>query len=177
MKRYLISSIVVLTVLAVAWAAFGQQQGDRAQRFAQMREAQAKAVKLIETQLEALKKSMAQPPAFDRSRFQEMSEEERTKYREERDKAREAQQTAINTIIAQIAVLQGQMQPLAEGERYILVSSADLKAVETLAKKEKATQTAEQITTLLEPPRRGRGSRGQGRPAGAGAGQRQRQGQ
>jgi len=173
MKRYLISTVVVLVVLAGAWIAFGQQQSDRAQRFAKEREAQAKAVKLIEAQLATLKKGMEQP-TFDRSRFQEMSEEERTKFREERMKAREAQQTAINTIIAQVAILQGQMQPPAEGERFILVNTADLKAIQKLAVKEKAKETSDRIKELLEPPRsRSGGRRGQRGEAGA----KKRQGQ
>jgi len=157
MKRYLISSVAVLTVLAVALIAFGQPQGDFRERMAKMREAQAKALEVIQQQVAALKKGMEQP-AFDRSRFQEMSDEEREKFREERMKAREARQTAISMIITQVALLQGQPQP-AEGERYILVNTAALKAVQGLATKEKATETAERIKELLEPPRRGFGGR------------------
>ena len=128
MKRYLFSTVVVLTILAVSWVALGQQQSDRAQRFAEMREAQAKAVKLIEAQLATLKKG-TERPTFDRSRFQEMSEEERTKLREQMTKASRERQTALNTIITQVAILQRQRQP-AEGERFILVNTADLKAVQ-----------------------------------------------
>ena len=172
MKRYLFSTVVVLTILAVSWVALGQQQSDRAQRFAEMREAQAKAVKLIELQLATLKKGTEQP-TFDRSRFQEMSEEERAKFREQMTKASRERQTALNTIIAQVAILQRQRQP-AEGERFILVNTADLKAVQVLAKKEKATQTIDRITELLEPPQRRfggrRGQSGEGR-----TGQRQSQ--
>lgn len=158
MKRYLISSIVILTVLAMTWIAFGQPQGDFRERMAQMREAQSKALEAIQQQVVVLKKGMEQQSGFDPSRFQEMSDEEREKFREERMKAREAQQAAINTIIAQVATLQGQPQP-AEGERYILVNTADLKAAAELATKEKATETNERIKELLEPPRRGFGGR------------------
>jgi hypothetical protein len=157
MKRYLISSIVILTVLAMTWIAFGQPQGDFRERMAQMREMQSKAIEAIQQQVAVLKKGMEQP-AFDRSRFQEMSDEERQKFREERMKTFEARRTAINTIITQVATLQGQPQP-AEGERYILVNTADLKAAAELATKEKATETAERIKELLEPPRRGFGRR------------------
>lgn len=157
MKRYLISSIVILTVLAMTWIAFGQPQGDFRERIARMREAQSKAVEAIQQQVAVLKKGMEQP-AFDRSRFQEMSDEEREKFREERRKAFGARRTAISTIIAQTAVLQGRPQP-AEGERYILVNTTDLKAVAELAMKEKATETTERIKEILEPPRRGFGGR------------------
>jgi len=174
MKKYLISSVVVLTVLAVALIAFGQPQGDFRERMARMREAQSKAIEVIQQQVAELKKGMEQPPAFDPNRFQEMSDEEREKFREERRKAFEARQTAINTIITQVAILQGQPQP-AEGERYVLVNTADLKAVQELATKEKATETTERIKGLLEPPRRGfggrRGQPGEGpRPQRGGAG-------
>jgi hypothetical protein len=168
MKRYLISSVVILTILVVSWMAFGQPQGDFRERMARMREAQTKAIEVIQQQVAELKKGF-EPPTFDRERFREMSDEEREKFREERRKVFEARQTAINTIITQVAILQGQEQP-AEGQRYILVNTADLKAVQELAKKEKAEKTAERITELLEPPRRRgfggrRGQPGQ-RPAG-----------
>ncbi len=158
MKKYLISSVVVLTVLAVALIAFGQPQGNFRERMARMREVQSKAIEAIQQQAAELKKGTEQPPAFDPNRFREMSDEEREKFREERMKAREARQTAISMIITQVALLQGQPQP-AEGERYILVNTADLKAVQGLATKEKATETTERIKELLEPPRRGFGGR------------------
>jgi hypothetical protein len=174
MKRYLISSIIVLMVLAVTWVALGQPQGDFMERMAQMREAQTKAIGMIQKQVEELKKGIEQQSAFDPSRFQNMSDEEREKFREERQKASEARQNSINMIIAQIAVLQRQPQP-AEGERYILVNTADLKVAAELATKEKAAETTERIKALLEPPRRGfggrRGQPGEGpRPQQEGAG-------
>ena len=123
-----------------------------------------KAVKLIEVQV-ALKKG-TERPTFDRSRFQEMSEEERAKLREQMTKASQERQTALNMIITQVAILQRQRQP-AEGERFILVNTADLKTVQALAKKEKAAQTIKRITELLELPRRmfggRRGQSGEGR--------------
>ncbi len=174
MKRYLILGVVVLTVLSVTWIAFAQPQGDFRGRMAQMREAQSKAIEVIQQQVAELKKGMEQP-AFDRSRFQEMSEEERGKFREERMRARQAQETAISTIITQVAILQGQTQP-AEGERYILANTADLKAVQALAVKEKAKETADRITVLLEPPRWRFGGR-RGQPGEAGPGPRPQQGE
>jgi hypothetical protein len=158
----MISSVVVLTVLVVALIALGQPQGDFRERMARMREAQSKAIEVIQQQTAVLKKGMEQPPAFDPNRFREMSDEERQKFREERMKEFEARQTAINTIITQVAILQGQPQP-AEGERYVLVNTADLKAVQELATKEKATETTERIKELLEPHRRGFGGM-RGRP-------------
>jgi hypothetical protein len=164
MKRYLISSVAVLTILVVALIALSQPQGDFRERMARMREAQSKALEVLQQQVAELKKGMEQQTAFDPNRFRAMSDEEREKSREELRKGFEARQTAINTIIAQVAILQGQPQP-AEGERYILINTADLKAVQELATKEKATETTERIKALLEPPRRGFGGRRGGQPS------------
>jgi len=54
MKRYLISTVVVLVVLAVALVAFGQQAEWR-KRMAQYRQAQTKAIETIQGQAGKLK--------------------------------------------------------------------------------------------------------------------------
>ena len=86
MKRYLISTVVILTVLVMVWAAFGKQQGRARQR---------------------------QQTERTRQRFQDMSEEEREKFRaqmRERGGSRrggflspEDQQKAIKAIEEQLA--------------------------------------------------------------------------
>ena len=215
MKRYVILMVVVLTVLAVAWTAFGQRQGQPAEgqrrgpqmseeerakmreRFqnmseeekeklrAQMRErfaggggmfgpeSQLEAVKIIEEQLGKLKAAMQAPGLAAGRSFQDLSEEERTKLREQSAKVREQRQAAIGTIIAQLARLQGRMRPPAEGEQLIIVSTADLKAVAELAAKENAKETADRLARLASP--RGFGGRGPGQPGQPGeAGTRQR---
>jgi len=125
------------------------------------REEQLKAIKVIEQEVAKLKASMDQP-AFDRSRFQEMSEEERAKYREERTKQRQQQQDAMNMIVAQLARLQGQRE-LAEGEQYLIINTGELKPISELAAKEKAKETAQRLERLISGGRRGPG----GRPPGA----------
>ena len=208
MKRFLISTVVVLVALAVAWPVLAQREGGQGRegqrRFQDMseeerakmrerwqnmseeerekfraqmrersgsrgprmsREEQLKAIKVIEQQVAKLKAGMDQP-AFDRSRFQEMSEEERAKYREERTKQRQQQQNTMSMIIAQLARLQGQRQ-LAEGEQYLIINTGELKPIHELAVKEKAKETAQRLERLISGSRRGFGGRRPGtRPGG-----------
>jgi type II secretory pathway component PulM len=171
MKRYLISSVVVLMVLAVAWIAFAQPQGDFRERMDKMREAQAKAVEVIQQQAAKLKAGMEQP-AFDRAQFQEMSEEERAKLKETWTKRREERQQALAGIEQQIMILKGGRQLQAEHDESI----AELQAIHAQAVKEKATETAKSIQALIDKRtktledtaqklgirlRRGRGQRGE----------------
>jgi len=124
------------------------------------REDQLKAIKAIEAELAKLKAGIEASPETRRP-GQDLSDEERAKLREQMTKAREARQKAIQAIIAQIASLQGQRQPTAEGEEYILINTGQLKEIQALAVKEKAKETAQRLERL------GRGRMGPGgRPAG-----------
>lgn len=127
--------------------------GDRGTMFG--REAQLEAIKAIEEQLAKLKAGMESQGQLRPS--QDLSEQERTRLREQFTKAREERQTAIRTIVAQLARLQGRMRPATEGEQYIIVSTADLKAVSELATKEKAKETADRLMALVEAGQRGVG--------------------
>ena len=212
MKRYLISTVAVLVVLAVVWAAFGQQEGrggrrrtegregrqglseeERArmrERFqnmseeerekfrARMRERggfgrggfmspedQQKAIKAIEGQLAKLKAAQITRPAGG---FRDLSEDERAKLREKMTKVFRERQQALQTIIAQVARLQGRRQPTAEGVRYLIVSTNDLKPIQESAVKEKAKETAQLLERLIA---RAQGRRGPGGgPPGPGTG-------
>ena len=140
-----------------------ERSGSRGPRMG--REEQLKAIKVIEQQVAKLKAGMDQP-AFDRSRFQEMSEEERGKFREERMKQRQQQQNAMSMIIAQLARLQGQRE-LAEGEQYLIINTGELKPIHELAAKEKAKETAQRLERLISGSRRRSGGRPPGtRPGG-----------
>lgn len=127
------------------------------------REEQLKAIKAIQAQLAKLKAGIEASPAT-RERGQDLSDEERAKLRAQSTKVREERQKAIDAIIAQIAGLQGQRQPTAEGEKFIIVNTAQLKEIGELAVKEKAKETAQRLERLG----RGRMGFGGGRPAGAG---------
>jgi len=213
MKRYLISTVAVVAVLAVAWAAFGQQERgggrrttegrrnlseeERAkmrERFqnmseeereklrAEMRarggfgrggfmspEERQKAIKAIEAQLAKLKAAQITRPAGG---FRDLPEDERAKIMEKFRKARQEQQNALQTIIAQVARLQGRRQPAAEGAQYIIVNVGDLKPIQAAAVKEKAKETAQLLDRLIT---RGSGRRGLGgRTGGQGGAGRQR---
>jgi DNA repair exonuclease SbcCD ATPase subunit len=121
------------------------------------REAQLEAIKAIEEQLAKLKAGMQAPGPAPGTSFQNLSEEEKTKLREQFTKTREGRQNAIRTIVAQIARLQGRVQPPAEGEQFIIVNTADLKALRELAVKEKAKETEDRITAMIEAGQRGFG--------------------
>jgi hypothetical protein len=170
MKRYLISTFVVLAILALTWAVFGQE-GERARGGAgpgggrggfMMPEEQLKVLEAIEQQVGKLKETVKASALPAGKTFQDLSDEERTKMRQ----AREERQAAIKTVLTQLARLQGQ-QP-AEGAEYIIVNTADLKAIQELATKEKATETANRLTSLIERPQRGMGRRAGQPPAEAG---------
>jgi hypothetical protein len=199
MKKYLIPTITVLLVLAVAWAAFGQaderarrreemrqrfqnmSEEERAKFRAEMRqrggfgrgmsmspEEQEKAIKNIEEQLAKLKAVKITRPEGG---FQNLSEEERTKFRENM----QTRQQALQTIIAQVAMLQGRGQQTGEGGQFILINTSDLKPIQEAAVKEKAEETSQLIQRLIaRGSGRGFGGRGPGsgqRPQG-GQGQR-----
>ncbi len=145
-------------------------------------EEQLKAIQTIEEQLAKLKagiKAQTRPEGF-----QDLSDEERTKFREQMRTARQQQQAALRTIIAQIAMLQGQRQPTTEGEEFIIINTGQLKAIQELAVKEKAKETSDRLASLIEPPQRGGRSRQgqmrqpgqQDQPSERGNRQRQQQG-
>ncbi|MHC4580477.1 MAG: hypothetical protein ACYS14_03415 [Planctomycetota bacterium] len=188
MKKYAIPVVVVLVVLAVTWAAFGQAQDraamrerfqnmseeERAKFREQMRargggarrnrmspEAQQKAIKAIEEALVKVKAAaQIQRP---QGGFQDMSEEERNKLMTAyRDRS-----TALNAIVAQVALLQGRMQPEAEGARFIIINTEDIKPIQEAATKEKAEETSQLLERLISRGRGfGRRPGGGGRPQG-----------
>ncbi len=204
MKRSLIPTITILLVFAVTWAAFGQAD-ERARRREEMRqrfqnmseeerekfraemrqrggfrrggfmnpEVQEQAIKTIEEQLAKLKAAKITRPEGG---FQNLSEEERTKFRENM----RTRQQALQTIIAQVAMLQGRGQRPAEGGQFILINTGDLKPIQEAAKKEKAEETTQLLQRLIaRGSGRGFGGRGPGsgpRPQG-GQGQRGGRGQ
>ena len=144
MKRYLISSVVVvLVVLAVAWIALGQEQSERAQRFAQYRQAQTKAVELIQEQAAKLKASMATPTRPEG--YADLSEEEKAKLKEKFAKMREERQQALGVIEQQVLILKGRRQLQQEHEESI----AELQTIVELATKEKADETAKHVEELI----------------------------
>jgi hypothetical protein len=191
MKKYAIPAVIILAVLALVMVSYGQAQNREAmrQRFQNMseeerakfreqmrsrggfgarlsREDQEKAVKEIEAQLAKLK--VAIRVERPQGGFQDLSEEERTKLRQSMTDRR----NALQAIIAQVAALEGRRQPeAAEDARFIIINTTDLKPIQEMAEKEKATETS-QLLARMATRGSGRGFGG-GRPGGQG-GQRQR---
>ncbi len=185
MKRYAIPIVVVLAVLAVTWSAFGQAQdrasmrermqnmseaerekfraeirarGGGARRARVSREDQQKAIKAIEGQLVKLK--AAAQVQMPQGGYQDLSEDERAKLRQ----ASMDRRTALQAIVAQVALLEGRRQPEAEGARFIIINTNDLKPIQEAAAKEKAKETVGLLERLATRGT-GRGFRG-GRPGG-----------
>lgn len=126
------------------------------------REGQSEAIKVIEAQLAKLKAAQTTRPAGG---FQDLSEDERAKLRERMTKVFQDRQKALQTIIAQVARLQGRRQPAAEGTQYLIISTSDLKPIQAAAVKEKAKETTQLLQRLIT---RGSGRRGFGGRSGTG---------
>jgi len=109
------------------------------------RQEQLKAVEAIEEQVAKLKAAIQITGAVDRSKWRELSEEERTKLREKMAKAGRERQTAIRAIEEQLAKLRGPRRPQEEPQPSI----GELRAIHNLAVKEKATQTARRLERLI----------------------------
>jgi hypothetical protein len=123
---------------------------------------QSEAIKTIEAQLAKLKAAQITRPAGG---FRDLSEDERAKLRERMTKVFQDRQQALQTIIAQVARLQGRRQPAAEGTRYLIVNTNDLKPIQAAALKEKAKETTQLLERLIA---RASGRRGFGGRPGMG---------
>ncbi len=159
MKKHLISIVAVLVVLAVVLVSFGQDQ--RARRPRMGREERMKAIESIEAQLAKLKEETQMPRP--EGGFQNMSEDERAKFRERMMKVFQERQKVFQAIMGQLAGIQGRREPAPEGAQYMIISTADLKPIQEAAVKEKAKETTELLTRLA--------ARGQGRGFGRRPGQ------
>jgi hypothetical protein len=194
MKKYLIPIVVVLSILALVLVSYSRAQDQNTQRqnmrqrFQNMseeerakfreqmrargfgarlsREDQEKAVQAIEEQVAKLKAAVQ--VEMPQGGFQNLSEDERAKLRESFTNRR----NALQAIIAQVARLEGRTQPEQEGARFIIINTVDLKPIQEMAEKEKATETS-QLLARLAARGSGRGFGGRQRPGGGqGGGQR-----
>jgi len=169
MKRYLISTITVLTLLAVAPGAFAQNEETAGQRVLQQQENMRQR---FQNMSEAEREKFRAELQERRERFQNMSEEEREKFRAEMQQrfggrislGREDQLKAIETIEEQVAKLKAAIQnveigreersrwrELSEEERARFIE----KSQKARGERQKAIRTIEQQLAKL---------RGSGRP-------------
>jgi len=171
MKRYLISTVAVLVVLVTVLGAFAQQQRTRQGRGRFMgREERVKAVEAIEAQLAKLKaeEDIQRPQGS----FQDMSEEERAKFREQMTKVFQERQKTLQAIMGQLYLIQGRRAPEGENVQYVLLSTNDLKPLQESAVKEKAAETGKLVDELIARAsgqrRFGGGRQGSGQGGGQG---------
>ncbi len=133
------------------------------------REDQQKAIKAIEEQLAKLKAAQITRPEGG---FRDLPDDERAKLRERMTKVFQDRRQALQTIITQVARLQGRRGPApeaAEGVQYLIINTSDLKPIQAAAKKEKAKETAQLLQRLIaRGSGRGFGGRGPGGRPGAG---------
>ncbi|MBN2183026.1 MAG: hypothetical protein JW715_14035 [Sedimentisphaerales bacterium] len=161
MKKFQISAIAILVILAVTLGLYAQPGGGagagarggqrggmgmrgfgRAMYFLRAETAEP-AIAAIEAQLKKLKEVIAAQPDF--GGFQDMSEEERTKMREDMQKRSETIGTAMTTIENQVMVLKG-----GRNLQMALQEETDaLQAIADSAEKEKATATAKMVQELI----------------------------
>lgn len=147
MKKSFILIVGTLAILAVTYMAFAQEQGDRAQRRARMREAQLKAIETIQQQAAKIKTGMEEAVKARESRgsFQDLSEDERTKMREQFRQRREEQETAIQAIENALVSLKGPRRLREEHEE----SLNQLRELRTTAAQEKAEKTIKAIDDMI----------------------------
>jgi ABC-type multidrug transport system fused ATPase/permease subunit len=140
-KRWSIVIALVL-VLLITWVAFGQAGGGGQQRFAQQREAQMKAAASLQENAAKLRAMMdASAKAMQGRSFQDMTEEDRTKMREQRQE----QQKLVAAMEQDLARLKGVRQMLTEEDQTV----APLKDILASAQKENAKETAAKVEKLM----------------------------
>ncbi|MHC4616690.1 MAG: hypothetical protein ACYTEQ_02935 [Planctomycetota bacterium] len=154
MKRQLILIVSILLVLGLAWASSGQPEGSGSGRSGRgasergrrgmWRERQRKAISAIEEQLAKIKSGMESFSGSPR-RWQDLSDEERSKLREKFRKMREERQQSIVIIEEQLAKLKGRRRLQQEHEKSI----SELNAIRASATREKAAETAAIIEKLI----------------------------
>jgi len=142
MKKRWSAVIGLVLVLAITWVAFGQAGGGGQQRFAQMREAQMKAAAALQENAAKLRAMMdANAKAMQGRSFQDMTEEDRTKMREQRQE----QQKLVAAMEQDLARLKGVRQMLTEEDQTV----APLKDILASAQKENAKETAAKVEKLM----------------------------
>ncbi len=147
MKRFPIVATAVVLVL-LAGLVVAQQQEQMRQRFQQQREVQQKALTTLQEDTGKLKAMMDQSVSAMQNRqdFQNMSEEERTKMREEFTKRREDQQKLLQSIEQQVMILKGGRQMAMEHQE----AMKELNEIKDLAGEEKAAKTADRLGQYIE---------------------------
>lgn len=146
MNKRIVVAVGALLVGVVAWTAVAQQGGGMRGGFGRMREAQQKAIATMQEDLGKLKAMAEQQPGMQGRNFQDMTDEERTKMREEMTQRREQQMAIMASIQQQMDVLKGAMTIAREHQQAV----QPLNDLLASAKSENATATAEKIQKLID---------------------------
>lgn len=109
------------------------------------RDAQLKSIKAIEAQVAKLKAAVEVGAPEDRSRFRELSAEDRAKLREKMMAAMRERQMAIRAIEQELTKFRAPGRRATEPRSRI----NELRSIQKLAVKEKATQTADRLEKLI----------------------------
>ncbi len=146
MKKHLIFVLAIVTILVVALAAVAQER-EGAERFRQRREAQMKALDAIQRNTAKLKTAMEESGRAmqNRPNYQDLSEDERAKLREEFMKRREEQQRLVAEMEQELMRLKGASQLWREYDQ----SMEPLKEILASAQDEKAQKTAARIEQMM----------------------------
>ena len=156
MRRYLITAVGLLLVLAVVWDSFAQEESSDTEPAATTtrpagssqrgawREQQVKAAEMMQEQAAKIKAGLE---AFSGARqsWREMSEDERNELREKYTKAAEERRESLKVIEEQVAKLKGSRALREENEKVI----EKLKAIRQVAEGEQASKTVEAIDKLI----------------------------
>lgn len=153
MKRSTTIAVGILLTMTVTWAAFGQAGGGGRGKggggrggFGAMGEAQQKAMADLQEQIGKLKTMQEEMvKAMQGRNFQEMSEEERTKMREEMTKRNEERTKILAAMQQDVERLQGPRVLMTE-HRAALKPLEDILAT---AKKENAKGTVAEVEKLI----------------------------
>jgi hypothetical protein len=108
-------------------------------------EAQQEAIAAIEAQLAKLKEGM-ETPTRPEGGFQDMSDEERGKFRERMRQWRDKRMAIVEVIEQQAMILKGGRQLRTEHDE----AMKELEAIHAQAVKEEATETAKSIQALID---------------------------
>ncbi len=146
MNKRLVFVIGILLTGAMTWAAFGQAQGGGRGGFGRNREAQQKAIAALQEEVGKLKAMMEQPAGMQGRSFQDMSDDERTKMREEMTKRMEQRQQIMASIEQQLDTLRGGTQIMREHQQ----AMEPLKDLLASAQSEKATATAAKVQKIID---------------------------
>jgi hypothetical protein len=145
MKKHFTLFLAVVTILVVALAAVAQQRGGM-QALQQRREAQMKALETLQQNTAKLRAAMETPGRGMQGRnFQDMSDEERAKLREEMTQRQQEQVRLTAEMEQAIAQLKGPAQLRQEYTE----TMAPLRELLAAAQNEKATATARQVEQLI----------------------------